>query len=429
MKIIIYILGVGAALYFLYKRPEYKKPVTLMLVFSLMAVGMAVVFMVKTGSAYLDTVERKDKGEGELLLDMEVEAFDSKEDYEAGKGSKKEIKLNLASLDYSPEELISMEKRLWKELYPQIKGENESLDNVDKPLNFPSGVQDYPFEISYSSSKMKVLGNDGEIGIEAPSEGELVEINAIITLPGSDFEAREVFYARVFPAADEASFWKRLSKQISQREEESRSGRTYRLPLQFEGKYISYSKKITDNSSLIFILGIIAAAALISADKRNEEKRTKERMDAMEAEYPGMVSKMSMLVGAGLTISGAFKKLAADYGKSGDRDKPLYQEMLKTAREVESGISEKKAWQNMGNRCRMPCIVRFCALIVQYNQSGASGLKAALGAETDQALKERRERAKRLGEEAGTKLLVPMVLMLLVVMVIIMIPAFASFGI
>ena len=36
---------------------------------------------------------------------------------------------------------------------------------------------------------------------------------------------------------------------------------------------------------------------------------------------------------------------------------------------------------------------------------------------------------KRLGEEAGTKLLIPMVMMLAIVMLIIMVPAFSMMGV
>ena len=96
---------------------------------------------------------------------------------------------------------------------------------------------------------------------------------------------------------------------------------------------------------------------------------------------------------------------------------------------MEAGISERVAYQNMGIRCGLPCVVRFTGLLAQHMKSGAGGLKKALQDETDQALKDRRERARRLGEEAGTKLLFPMILMLILIMLIITIPAFTSFGV
>ena len=46
--------------------------------------------------------------------------------------------------------------------------------------------------------------------------------------------------------------------------------------------------------------------------------------------------------------------------------------------------------------------------------------------ESIQAFEERKARAKRLGEEAGTKLLLPMFLMLAVVLIIVIVPAFLT---
>lgn len=49
-----------------------------------------------------------------------------------------------------------------------------------------------------------------------------------------------------------------------------------------------------------------------------------------------------------------------------------------------------------------------------------------LNAEADRVFLERKHAARRLGEEAGTKMLLPMLLLLLIVMAIVMIPAFLS---
>lgn len=46
--------------------------------------------------------------------------------------------------------------------------------------------------------------------------------------------------------------------------------------------------------------------------------------------------------------------------------------------------------------------------------------------ENDNAIREQINRSRQIGEEASTKLLVPMVMMLGIVMVIIMIPAFGT---
>lgn len=46
--------------------------------------------------------------------------------------------------------------------------------------------------------------------------------------------------------------------------------------------------------------------------------------------------------------------------------------------------------------------------------------------EAVQALEDRKSRARQLGEEAGTRLLIPMLLMLIIVITIVVVPAFLS---
>lgn len=62
-------------------------------------------------------------------------------------------------------------------------------------------------------------------------------------------------------------------------------------------------------------------------------------------------------------------------------------------------------------------------LLTQYLLKGTGGLAETLELEAAQAFEERKNLAKRRGEEAGTKLLFPMLMMLVVVIAIMLIPA------
>ena len=65
--------------------------------------------------------------------------------------------------------------------------------------------------------------------------------------------------------------------------------------------------------------------------------------------------------------------------------------------------------------------------MVQNVKKGNSVLLERLKEETQLAILERKNKIKTAAEEAGTKLLVPMMLMLAVVMILIMVPALNSF--
>ena len=67
-------------------------------------------------------------------------------------------------------------------------------------------------------------------------------------------------------------------------------------------------------------------------------------------------------------------------------------------------------------------------LLISHLRQGNEKILSLLSDETDAALEERRNLARKKGEEAGTKLLFPMMLMLVVVMFLILLPAFSGFG-
>ena len=65
-------------------------------------------------------------------------------------------------------------------------------------------------------------------------------------------------------------------------------------------------------------------------------------------------------------------------------------------------------------------------LLNQNLRKGTKGLTNLLQREAQEAFEERKNMAKKLGEEAGTKLMIPLFLMLAVVFVIVTVPAFLT---
>ena len=134
-------------------------------------------------------------------------------------------------------------------------------------------------------------------------------------------------------------------------------------------------------------------------------------------------------MGAGMTVRNAFMKLGEDYRKQeGGEKRYVYEEILIACHELASGRSETEVYDHFGKRCQLQVYRKLCTLLSQNLRKGSNDLFAMLRAEVDEAFRERQKTARKLGEEAGTKLLLPMMLMLCVVMIIIMVPAYFSFG-
>ena len=134
-------------------------------------------------------------------------------------------------------------------------------------------------------------------------------------------------------------------------------------------------------------------------------------------------------MGAGLTIRSAFERIAEDYGMEqaeGGESRPACEEILYTCRELRTGIAEAEAYERFGRRCGVQEYIRLGAMLSQNLKKGSTALLMRLREENDNAIREQINRSRQIGEEASTKLLVPMVMMLGIVMVIIMIPAFGT---
>ena len=127
-----------------------------------------------------------------------------------------------------------------------------------------------------------------------------------------------------------------------------------------------------------------------------------------------------------MPLANAWQKIVQDY-KQGQAKEYIYEEMIITSNELKLGKSEVVAYESFGRRVKLLPYLRFTSLLAQNIKKGSADLLKILEVEAVESFEERKELAKRIGEEAGTKLLFPMILMLLIVLVIVIVPAFLSF--
>ncbi len=94
---------------------------------------------------------------------------------------------------------------------------------------------------------------------------------------------------------------------------------------------------------------------------------------------------------------------------------------------IRNGRPEGQAYTEFGRRCGTYPYIKFGNILEQNLKQGIAGISRALEREMTDALEARKNLALKRGEEAQTKLLLPMFLMLGIVLVILLVPAFLSF--
>jgi hypothetical protein len=270
----------------------------------------------------------------------------------------------------------------------------------------------------------------GEIvGEELTADGTIVNLEAVLTYTENpDAQALYQCTAVVYPEQRETEEIIELKERIREREAAGREKKKVNLPDVIGGKRVRYFPLMNDRGMILVLMGVLTGVLFYAMEIQEKGQELKEKKQQMQMDYPEIVNELTLFLGAGMTIKRSFIKIAREYEKRRTKEnlRFAYEEMLITCREMESGITESESYERFGRRCNETQYIRLGAMLSQNLRKGTKGLSEMLRLEAVQAFEERKARAKMLGEEAGTKLLVPMFIMLAIVLVIVTVPAFLS---
>lgn len=313
-------------------------------------------------------------------------------------------------------------------------GESKSLDRIERDVILPKKLQDGQIRASWQFEPEGIIDLEGKLHTEESDKaGTLVMVS--VTMSYYDEVRNHSFGCMVYPKnlsrvekllADLADYFK-------QEQEESKNQEYIRLPLELNGNQLRWSQKTENTYRIILMIGLAAAVVVYIQQGILEQRKEQERKNKLLKQYPDMVSKISLLLGAGMTLSGAWERIVLNYQHQLEKNQieqnEVYEQMMTAYREMQDGVGEIKVYERFAERCGTPQYRKFSMLIVQNLRKGSAGLRQILDKEVEDAFALRKNLAKKAGEEAGTKMLFPMMMMLCIVMVIILVPAFLTFRI
>ncbi len=368
--------------------------------------------------------DRNDYGGGSRLEELNVQV--------QGEEKKIPIDIEISEQQYSAKEIEQLFKGIIRKMESLILGENESLDRIESDMNLLTKIPGEPVEISWELDHYDVMNVRGELQSDfLKEEGTLVTLSAVLTYSGNEeVQASYQCTVNVFPRtlSDEEKERFQIEKAIQKEEEDSRTSKKVKLPDKILNKKTAYYRKMDSRGMVLIIMAVLTGVLFYALDIQNKGKEQEKRKQQMLLDYPEIVNKITLFLGAGMTVKRAWRKVTEDYErqKKVQGERYAYEEMKRACYEMESKVAESESYENFGRRCNVQAYVRLGALLSQNLRKGTRGLIPLLRIESVQAFEERKARAKRLGEEAGTKLLLPMFLMLAVVLVIVIVPAFLS---
>ena len=328
-----------------------------------------------------------------------------------------EIDVRVEERDYTYEECKKLFEECKQNLLRAVLSDNRDLTGITDDLRFVTELKGYPFSFEYETDSPDKIDSDGEILSDKP-------FSAIVRITGTygDFSDSYSVKLKVIPGEDirRRVYKRRILLMINESEEDE----TVTLPEEIDGTKIKYRTVGKGHEPGFLLFGAVAAAAVLLGGARDERVKREAYKKAMLKEYPTAVKKISLYLASGMNLRNIWQAVYEEGVKKKGKDNPFYKEMGIALNELSGGISESLAYTRFGERTKEPELIRFTALISQNLKKGSSRLKELLNEEVAKAFMEKKQRAIQEGEEAGTKMLIPMILLLIDVMIIIVIPAF-----
>lgn len=366
-----------------------------------------------------NTLKRSAPGEAEKSYELTVGGISD---------SGEKISVRVSEREYTQEEAKEMFSSLMEELSLHIVGKNRSLDRITADMVFPKRVDGFGgIRLSFYPTKPELVSYDGSVNnleLESP-----VNTDIRVVLKAGKYTEEYSVPITVYPAELNTTelISKKLKTMIEKADADQITEEELVLPEEVAGHRISYTGSKSRSWLKILAGGVFAAVLLGLKPEQDRRKREKERENELLLDYSEVVSKIMVYMGAGLAVKNAWIRIAEDYErnlKSGQIDRrAVYEEMLITAGELERGVSETRAYSDFVKRCPQQCYMKLVSLLEQERKNGDARIRDAMELEVRQSFEQRKNIARRLGEEAGTKLMAPLMLSLITVLLIVAIPA------
>ena len=347
-----------------------------------------------------------------------------------GMETEQQMTLTIKPRKYSQTEKKALMENVKMYIDQCLPGENVDLGHVNQSLNFPDHFPGENVLIEWQPEDYNLIRQDGSLGVFSDTQFPIhTKVTAVICYENE----REEYTKTIQIVAPEKTEEELLKEQVVQAVEsadrDSSENLVLHLPDSVAGHTVTWHYQYQSQAGIVFVLGILGVVVCMCYLESRFKRKMVTRSEQLLREYPGFVHRMMLMLGAGMTVRRSWNQVLRDYEKKEHavlKEEWLYREMKYTRLQMESGVPEIQAYMEFGQRIELQQYVRFSQLLIQYIKRGSRGMQELMQKEAEDAEKQRRDLAKRLGETAGTKLLMPMMLLLVIVLLIVMVPAFMT---
>lgn len=317
-----------------------------------------------------------------------------------------ELSLSVPAMEYTPEELEKKREVLRKKLEEELLGDNESVDQVVRPLHLITELSGIPAEIYWDYQGEHLLP-DGRL---RPSPEGPVQLPIEAVLVFSDGKELREKFELTLPKAEKVGESAGDYVKIE-------SDRLV-LPDTIGGEHVEWFTGGEDGGFRFFLIPVLVAVWIVFR-RQHVKNLIGEREAELLREYPGLVQRFLLYLQSGLSVTQAWMILTEAYGPEAHR---LREELIKSRHRLQAGIGMEEVFREFADSCDLKEYRKLAQLITQNIRSGADTILQALHQEAEDARREGKKRAEEAGRKAETALLGPMMVMLIVVFLVLLAP-------
>lgn len=319
--------------------------------------------------------------------------------------------------EYTEEEFYRLAEKQGNDLEAAILGKNPDPEHVTEDLDLPDEDADGVFTYTWWSDRPDIVTSYGKVYLEEIKDHEVVILSLEVSY--STYKYERDFPLVVVQQMRRKDAIENVQEMLLRLEQETRTDSRVTLPDTYENVKIRVREKGMRPSVQCLFLGIMLAGAVFTVlYSRNREQQKKDN-DALIRDYPFLVNRLWLLLGTGMTVQMGIRQIMSELNDN----VCLKRELEYAIHCLQTGGEESLVYEQLGRRLKLPEYNRLFRQLGQHVRIGTKDLRNLMELEMQTALKKRRELAKKKGEEASTKLLFPMIVLLALVMVLIVYPA------
>ena len=240
-----------------------------------------------------------------------------------------------------------------------LLAENPSAEEVRTDVTLPTTVPDYGISISWDSSDPDVIDYYGKVRSEDLAGPVEVTLTAHLTAAGTDTAADYVIPLTVLPRQRSAKeqLLEDFRSTLLAEDEAQAADEVFALPLEFRGRTLRYSQQTDRHLSILLLLGPVCALLLWLREKQGMQTEEAARRRQLLLDYPEIVSKLMVFIGAGMTIRLAWENIVSDYETDGGPPRCAYD---KNPGPAEDRRQRRKSLSRVRAELRAPAVYEAC---------------------------------------------------------------------